>query len=77
MSNSRIRVLLTGGGTGGTFTLLWPLEKALKQSKSEFLYVGTTRGLEADLAAKAGYAFKAVTAEGLSHKLSWAAVRQV
>jgi UDP-N-acetylglucosamine--N-acetylmuramyl-(pentapeptide) pyrophosphoryl-undecaprenol N-acetylglucosamine transferase len=76
MSNSRIRVLLTGGGTGGHIYPALAIGKGIEAKvKSEFLYVGTTRGLEADLAAKAGYAFKAVTAEGLSRKLSWAAVR--
>jgi len=76
MSKDVLRVLLTGGGTGGHIYPALAIGKGIEErTASEFLYVGTTRGLEADLAAKAGYPFKTVTAEGLSRQLSWKLVR--
>lgn len=76
MKKDVIRVLLTGGGTGGHIYPALAIGKGIEErTASEFLYVGTRRGLEDDLAAKAGYPFQAVTAEGLTRKISWPLIR--
>jgi UDP-N-acetylglucosamine--N-acetylmuramyl-(pentapeptide) pyrophosphoryl-undecaprenol N-acetylglucosamine transferase len=76
MSKGTIRVLLTGGGTGGHIYPALAIGKGIEEKiASEFLYVGTKKGLEADLATKAGYPFKTVTAEGLTRRISWPAIR--
>ena len=65
-----MRVLLTGGGTGGHAYPALAIARALRErlSGTELLYVGTERGMEAELAAREGIAFRAVRARGLSGK---------
>lgn len=76
MNKDQVRILLTGGGTGGHIYPALAIGKGIEsQVSSQFLYVGTKRGLEADLASKAGFPFKAITAEGLTRRISWPAVR--
>lgn len=74
-----LRVLVTGGGTGGhvypAISIIRGLQKKLSQV--EVLYVGTRRGLEADIVPKEGIPFRTITVTGLERKLSWRAVTTV
>lgn len=71
-----MRVLLTGGGTGGHIypgLSLWNyfLEQ---QPNAEVLYVGTDKGLEKDIVARTGLPFRTVPAAPLRRELSLKAV---
>lgn len=72
-----MRLVLTGGGTGGHIypgLTLW--NYILQQDPhSEILYIGTERGLEADIVPRANISFHTVSAAGLRRQLSLQAVR--
>ncbi len=59
-----VRVLLAGGGSGGSATPVLAVAQALRRREPsvEFLYVGTRDGPEAALAAAQGIAFAGVSA---------------
>src|SRR5258708_38554306 len=63
-----LRVLLAGGGSGGSATPVLAVAQALRQlePKVEFLYVGTRDGPEAALAAAQGIRFAGVAAGKLA-----------
>lgn len=65
-----MRVLLTGGGTGGHIypALAVAVELERMQPGLEILYVGTARGLEADLVPRAGVPFRTISSGGLLGK---------
>jgi UDP-N-acetylglucosamine--N-acetylmuramyl-(pentapeptide) pyrophosphoryl-undecaprenol N-acetylglucosamine transferase len=67
-----MRVIITGGGTGGHIYPALAIAKGLlkENPKAEILYVGTEKGLEADIVPRDGYNFKTVTVEGLPRNLS-------
>lgn len=77
MKNKNFRVLLTGGGTGGHIYPALAIADGIKGKypQTKFLYIGTKRGLEADVVSKKGIPFRAITAEGLTRKISWPALR--
>jgi UDP-N-acetylglucosamine--N-acetylmuramyl-(pentapeptide) pyrophosphoryl-undecaprenol N-acetylglucosamine transferase len=60
----RLRVLLAGGGSGGSATPVLAVAQALRRRDPavEFLYVGTRQGPEAALAAAQGIPFAGVEA---------------
>jgi UDP-N-acetylglucosamine--N-acetylmuramyl-(pentapeptide) pyrophosphoryl-undecaprenol N-acetylglucosamine transferase len=62
-----VRVLITGGGTGGHVFPAIAVADALRRAApdAELLFVGGARGFEARAAADAGIAFEAVPARGL------------
>ncbi|HAI21810.1 MAG TPA: hypothetical protein DCM14_07955, partial [Clostridiales bacterium UBA8153] len=62
-----MRVLVTGGGTGGhIYPALAIIDAVRRQSpQAQVLYVGGSRGLEQELAAQAGVDFVAVDVTGL------------
>ncbi|WP_166243834.1 undecaprenyldiphospho-muramoylpentapeptide beta-N-acetylglucosaminyltransferase [Paenibacillus turpanensis] len=62
-----MRVVLTGGGTGGH---IYPALSVAKQClveepQSELLYIGTTKGLEQDIVTKENLRFEAIEISGL------------
>lgn len=61
-----MRIIVSGGGTGGHIYPALTLINAIKNKRAdtEFLYVGTERGLEADIVPKAGINFTALKLEG-------------
>ena len=61
-----MKIIVSGGGTGGHIYPALTLIDAIKNKKpdAEFLYVGTEKGLEADIVPKAGINFTALKLEG-------------
>lgn len=72
-----MRVLFTGGGTGGHIYPALAIAKCLKlkNPEHEVLFVGTKKGLEHDIVPKEGFAFQTITVEGMPRRLSWKMVR--
>lgn len=67
-----MRVLLTGGGTAGHINPAIAIANYIKEKEkdSEFLFVGTMRGLEKNLVPKCGYDIKFIDVMGLRRSLS-------
>ncbi len=67
-----MRVLLTGGGTAGHINPAIAIANYIKEKEkdSEFLFVGTERGLEKTLVPKCGYNIKFIDVMGLKRSLS-------
>ena len=67
-----MRVLLTGGGTAGHINPAIAIANYIKEKEpdSEFLFVGTERGLEKTLVPKCGYDIKFIDVMGLRRSLS-------
>lgn len=67
-----MKYVLTGGGTGGHIYPALAIAKEIqRQDKdAEILYIGTEKGLEADLVPKAGLKFKTVRVKGLPRKIN-------
>lgn len=61
-----MKIIVSGGGTGGHIYPALTLIDAIKSKRAdaEFLYVGTQKGLEADIVPKAGINFVALELEG-------------
>lgn len=59
------RIVLTTGGTGGHIFPALAVAEELRNQGAELLFIGGDYGPEADLAAKAGLAFKSLPARGL------------
>lgn len=67
-----MKVLLTGGGTGGHIYPALALKKRIEERYpgTEFLYIGTERGLESRIVPDSGVPFKAIKVEGFKRKLN-------
>ena len=67
-----MRIIVSGGGTGGHIYPAVTLIRALteKVPEAEFLYVGTREGLEADIIPKEGIPFATVSVSGFKRSLS-------
>ncbi|MGC7870352.1 undecaprenyldiphospho-muramoylpentapeptide beta-N-acetylglucosaminyltransferase [Desulfosporosinus sp. SYSU MS00001] len=67
-----MRVMLTGGGTGGHIYPALAIAKGLlaRDSGTKILYVGTREGMEARLVPEAGIEFAGISGKGLPRKLS-------
>lgn len=65
-----MRVLITGGGTGGHIYPALAIARALSEQEPglELLYVGTRAGLEADLVPRAGIPLRTITVSGIIRK---------
>ncbi|KXZ39550.1 UDP-N-acetylglucosamine-N-acetylmuramylpentapeptide N-acetylglucosamine transferase [Alkalithermobacter thermoalcaliphilus JW-YL-7 = DSM 7308] len=74
-----MKVLISGGGTGGhiypAIAIANKLEEELKEV--EILFVGTEKGLESKVVPKAGYELKTITVEGFQRKISFENVKRV
>lgn len=66
-----MRVIVTGGGTGGHIYPAMAVAKGLleKLNDGEVLYVGTREGMEARLVPENGLVFKGISGKGLPRKL--------
>ena len=67
-----MRILVTGGGTGGHIYPALAIVRALKQidDQLEVLYIGTERGLEKDIVEREGLPFKHIEIAGFKRSLS-------
>ncbi|EJE98672.1 undecaprenyldiphospho-muramoylpentapeptide beta-N-acetylglucosaminyltransferase, partial [Liquorilactobacillus mali KCTC 3596 = DSM 20444] len=67
-----MRLLISGGGTGGHIYPALALIDTLKKDddSNSFLYVGTNRGLESKIVPNAGIDFKTVEIQGFKRSLS-------
>lgn len=72
-----MRVVLTGGGTGGHIYPAVAIGRNLQARVPgvEILYIGTAKGLEADIVPKEGFEFRTVEVESLPRSLSLKTVR--
>lgn len=65
------RVILSGGGTGGHIYPAITIGREIASlTEAEFLYVGTDKGLEANLVPKEGFPFRTLPVQGLRRSLS-------
>ena len=67
-----MRVLMTGGGTGGHVNPALAIARTIAQNDrdAEIAYVGTKRGIENKLVGKAGYPMYHVEVKGIKRSLS-------
>lgn len=69
-----MRVIISGGGTGGhIYPALALIEQLIKQNistKDEILYVGTHKGLESRIVPEQGLAFEAIRIQGFKRSLN-------
>jgi len=67
-----LRFIVAGGGTGGHIYPALAIAQGLKDRYpgAEILYIGTARGMEADIVPKEGLPFQGIAAAGLERKLS-------
>ena len=67
-----MRVLMTGGGTGGHVNPALAIANTIKKNDPEAViaYVGTKRGIESRLVEKAGYPLYYVEVKGIKRSLS-------
>ncbi|EUJ41736.1 undecaprenyldiphospho-muramoylpentapeptide beta-N-acetylglucosaminyltransferase [Brochothrix campestris] len=67
-----MKLLISGGGTGGHIYPALALVRQFKENypDGEVLYVGTSKGLEADIVPRAGIAFETMEITGFKRKLS-------
>ncbi len=67
-----MKVLITGGGTGGHINPALAIAQKIKASdkNNQILYVGTKDGMESDLVPKQGFDFRTVEAKFLQRKIS-------
>jgi len=72
-----MRVLFTGGGTGGHVYPALAIAKNIlkKYPQSEVLYVGTKNGLEAKIVPETEIPFKTIEVEGWQRKFSWQLIK--
>lgn len=74
-----MRLVLTGGGTGGHIypALAIGREAAEKEPGSELLYIGTTKGLESRIVPAQGVPFESIDISGFRRSLSLENVRTI
>lgn len=67
-----LKIIVSGGGTGGHIYPAITLIKGIKKQDKEaqIIYIGTSKGLEADIVKRAGIKFVAIDVEGLLRKIS-------
>lgn len=67
-----MRLMVSGGGTGGHIYPALALIKQVKQSEpdSQILYVGTSKGLESKIVPDSGIDFKTINIQGFKRSLS-------
>ena len=68
-----MKVIISGGGTGGHIYPALSIADTLKRKNKEthILYIGTANGLESSLVPKYGYRFEAIRVKGFQRRLSF------
>jgi UDP-N-acetylglucosamine--N-acetylmuramyl-(pentapeptide) pyrophosphoryl-undecaprenol N-acetylglucosamine transferase len=64
------KILLTGGGTGGSVTPLLALTDKLGKTNFEYLWIGTRKGIEKEMIRKEKINFKAISSTKLRRYFS-------
>lgn len=74
---TKLRIVVSGGGTGGHIYPAMALIKRLKERNliDEVLYVGTEKGLESKIVNNAGIPFKTIEIRGFKRKLTFENVK--
>lgn len=73
-----MRVIISGGGTGGHIYPAVTIARAITElTDAEILFVGTKHGLEADIVPKEGFVFHAVEGQGFERRLSFGTVKTI
>ncbi len=74
-----MKVLLSGGGTGGHVYPSIAIANKIKEENpdAEILFVGTARGIESEIVPKYGYEIKTVTVQGFKRKIDLDNVKRV
>lgn len=72
-----MKVLLTGGGTGGHIYPALAVARRLQEMQSDvdLLYIGTKRGLESTIVPQKGIPFKSIEIEGFKRKLDFDGIK--
>ncbi len=67
-----MRIVLTGGGTGGHVYPALAAARYIKEQEpgAEILFMGTQKGLESQIIPEAGFPLETITSRGLSRKIS-------
>lgn len=66
-----MKVLLSGGGTGGHVYPAIAIANKIKEKhpEAEILFVGTSNGIESEIVPKNGYEIKTITVQGFKRKI--------
>ena len=74
-----MKVLLSGGGTGGHVYPAIAIANKIKEENPdcEILFVGTEKGIESEIVPKYGYDLKTVTVQGFRRKIDFENVKRV
>ena len=74
-----MKVLLSGGGTGGHVYPAIAIANKIKEENpdAEILFVGTEKGIESEIVPKYGYELKTVTVQGFKRKIDLDNVKRV
>jgi UDP-N-acetylglucosamine--N-acetylmuramyl-(pentapeptide) pyrophosphoryl-undecaprenol N-acetylglucosamine transferase len=74
-----MRVLLSGGGTGGHVYPAIAIANKIKEQNpdAEIIFVGTEKGIESEIVPKYGYELKTVTVQGFKRKIDFDNVKRV
>ncbi|SHI33507.1 undecaprenyldiphospho-muramoylpentapeptide beta-N-acetylglucosaminyltransferase [Propionispora hippei] len=73
-----MRVMMSGGGTGGHIYPALTIVRAMEQlGPCEILFVGTQQGLEADIIPKEGFRLELISVKGFERRLSWANIKNL
>ncbi|MCJ7839553.1 undecaprenyldiphospho-muramoylpentapeptide beta-N-acetylglucosaminyltransferase [Lederbergia sp. NSJ-179] len=74
-----MRIVVTGGGTGGHIYPALALIRTIKQRypETEFLYIGTQKGLEADIVRRENISFEAIHITGFKRSLSFENIKTI
>lgn len=74
-----MRVLLSGGGTGGHVYPAIAIANKIKEEhpEAEILFVGTQKGIESEIVPKYGYRLETVTVQGFKRKIDLDNVKRI
>ena len=71
MKNKKIKILFTGGGTGGSVTPLLAIYDNLNKDKFDFWWIGTKKGPEKSMVENKGIRYRYINSGKLRRYFSW------